>query len=103
MHKKDKKIRLINWVIFIPLILSACHKHPNEEVDIYRPIGVTQKLATTQRPHEFYLCGDDQYPCRNPTTIWQAERKSKEVNLLSIKKKGATHAKHYRKTLCTSH
>lgn len=87
------------WVMITPILLSGCYKQSTVNCEMVT-IDISQRLATSTSPAEFYVCGNHQYPCLPPTAIWQADRTKNHTHQISIKRKGASHGKHQRKNQC---
>ena len=93
---KRVKIKVMGWVILIPILTAGCQK--NVVIPITQPysFSINQRMPTHSHPADFYLCGNYKFPCHSVTNRWQghaniskAKKYKKKVvdkNDLSIKK-----------------
>jgi hypothetical protein len=56
---KNRKVIILLTCSF----LFGCQKTVYIKESVIKPIKVIQKPATAIQPAQFYLCGNDQYPC----------------------------------------
>src|SRR5579872_1379695 len=72
----------MSGIIFIfILMMTGCQKN------IYFPIqpagifSVNEKLATPTQPAQFYLCGNNCYPCQKNSNRWSGHHKAVKKNV----------------------
>lgn len=86
----DYLIKILS-VIFFGIILTGCHETIYICCQPINKISVTQRLANTTQPAEFYLCGNSLYPCHQVNT-------SRDLTHHQLKRK--LYEKHAAKKLC---
>lgn len=71
MDKWNFKARYILIVLLVPCITSCCNKK-NIYISITQPgtLCVNERLETKTHPAQFYLCGNNCYPCHQVTNRW---------------------------------
>lgn len=95
------KNKLLLIVLFFPLI-SGCQKNIYIPTSSAGTMCVNERLATPTHPSQFYLCGNNCYPCHVVTNRWsgcyKTTKKNHRKTFKNIKEK--VHAKNSGKNNC---
>ena len=81
--RMDVKVILIGFIFLITFIMTGCQKTIFIPIKPSCQFRINQQLATESFPAQFYVCGNDCYPCQLST---QTKNKKQQKSHLSIYK-----------------
>lgn len=100
VDKKHINTITLFFLITLNSVLSGCQKVIYIHDPIITPVSVNQKPATNHQPAQFYVCGNDQYPCVRP--ISSRTTMKDPISIYAFKPKGVVNENHVtqKNTVC---
>ena len=79
-------IRPFLIIILTPIFLISCQKNIDTPVTSSEAFHINERLASQTKPYQFYLCGNNSYPCHRISNRWSSNRAIKPDLYLKSKK-----------------
>lgn len=74
-YRLYKCLNMAWFILLVPLIVS-CQKNISIPIASLETTRVHESLATKSHPAEFYLCGNNFYPCYHVTNRWSGHKEN---------------------------